>query len=418
MFFFNEVIPDNGNLNSWWIWFLLSFVFTVIIIRFIRAQKRRYVLEILEKNPRAIKNAGDKIKAALNRFENKIIEDYSKQLQKKKKSKKKENILINQTIEKLRNNFLDDLKNSQGKRYPALCDHDKISSLRKKWNTADKVEKDKNNNSNIFKGGNKKGQINSLKKELKDKEQELSEMQEKIAQEEKKLIEKEEIIQEIKSELVKATPYTAPMKQYFDLLKLIYDFSSEQIKRIPSSSIFYTFLETVLYVKGSSKTYNPIFNQIRKDEYLCSVFQKNDPKDLADIDKQTFFDFIIKGRGFSMLNSITKLYAYSKIPGYKLNTADRMREDGLDLKNLDTLFELMNEMLKENFDVAILLPRILEDKYQSELYDKNNFSYLAEHYSFSDVEDDLIYDVERIGFKSTKGIKEQFSRPIVTYKIS
>jgi len=263
---------------------------------------------------------------------------------------------------------------------------------------------------------------NKLEQRIKEKEQSFGEERNKHLQDLKKkedeLAKQRLVFQKMEIRYREVAPYSIAMERYFDLTRDIYDFALNQSKRLPSSSIFYPFFDTILYVKGQAKATNPIFNQATKDDFLCQVLKVDNRQKLADIDAQTFFEYYIKGRGFSMLNAIGKLYAYNKMSTSGIPLKEQMINDGVDLEYLGQVYQEINAVLAQEFGVRIYLPHLLKDKFDPDQYDKNNFSYLAKTYNFSGLEDYIIYDVERVGFKSTNGEQRLILRAMVTYKIS
>lgn len=432
-----KIISKSHIQGALWLWGLFSFILTAILINAFRGSKSRkekYVLKILIRDPSVIEQASLTIKKALEDFEMRAIRIYSNQLAYFNDEKLKSNIekynLVVKTNELLRNNFLNELEKENT---PPHCDKHKIEKLKSKWKGAASEKGEVKPESRLFgrtgkaknRGGNKINSLQAKNQELDEKlktaEEVIKDLRGKVVllrSHEDKIKVQEKMLQDLNVKLIEEVPYPPFMKKYFKLLKEVLFFTLSHSKKVASNSIFYPFLDSILYVNGKNKAYNPIFNQVRKDEYLRSVLGIDNSTKLSSIDRHTFFEYIIKGRGFSLINSISKLFAYCQIPSDKLDVRARMQREGFDLNQLDLLYRTMDDILKTNFEVEIFIPKILKEKYQSNLYDKNNFSYLANHYSFDNIEDGLIYDVERIGFRSILDSNKVQVRPMVTYKIS
>lgn len=387
--------------------FLIPFIITFLIGWVIRYKRAKSKTAASDQNPpESGNNNNDKTTAATNISQHEGV------------------VITNQ----IRSRVLDELLKNQ---HRSAYDSQKLATLREQWvaeigaemkitsstgfnNKDDKMRRQPNPIKGRQRGAQKK---DALINDLQGQNKVLLEQQKQDkATIDEYILKKEILDDELKKQrlkLDKYAPYPAFMEGYYELLSRIYQFSQDHLKKIQGDSIFYNLLDKILYVKTPVKTISPIFGHARKDEYFCDILKLSHTTELQGVDRDTFFNYFIKGRGFHHINLMGRLYAYSKLASDVANTRGRMIREGFDLEELTSLFEYTNNYLKQAYDTEIFLPALLTDHFQEDMYRKNNFSYLADYYSFNSVRAGVIYDVERIGFTKEEHL---IQRAMVTYK--
>ncbi|MCG8327287.1 MAG: hypothetical protein MI974_06350 [Chitinophagales bacterium] len=390
--------------------FLIPFIGTILIAWFIRRQKRKKT-----------KNLGKGLKADKPDDTGHKTTELNAKAEKRTASSKQENGITKQ----VRNQVLNELL--EGKH---LLEYDsrKISVLKEKWIEAERTSSavfgnygkaDKMRRQNQIKGRHKGTQRKDvLINDLQSKNKVLLEQQEQDKATIKGyILEKEKLNEKLRIQslkLDKYAPYPSFIEGYFDVLERIYQFAQQHLLKIQRNSIFYNLLDNILHVKTQGKAISPIFNHARKDEYFCGVLKLTDTVGLQLVNKDTFFNYFIKGRGFHLINIVARLYAYSILSSDLVNTRGRMIREGFDIEKLGTLYMDMNVYLNQTFGVKIYLPTLLADYFQKDKHTKTSFSYLAEYYSFNNVEEGIIYDIERIGFIKSDTMIQQ---AMIKYKL-
>lgn len=437
--------------------FILSFILTCLLTflgsKYIKYKKKKYVSEVLTDRISQKETINNELAEILTNYDESLLQSFSSQLvsfipeasskttenktKKRKESKKNqenksenkdeeettqenkstiENIFIATTLTKIKENFIDELIQDEK---ITNCSQVKIKSLKDKWmKNQSSFSKDNLNRKQLL----NKAKYDAIEKELAEERKAKHIL---IKQNDEKLLEKEietererELAKSLQKEVDKLTPYPSYMKRYFDLTGEIYEFALKYHNQSSKDSMSSPILEAILFVKGGSKTINPMFNQVRKDDYLLEILKLEKVEDLKHITAATFFDFMIKGRGFNILNAICKLYLYSITIDGKLNIKGKLEEEGIELSHLELLYEEIKDLLKSEFQVELLFPNLLIEKYDKNNFDKTHFSYLSKYFSFTEVEYKIIYDMERIGFKAMNNQSEIIQRPLVTYKSS
>ena len=400
-------------------WGVASFLLcSLLAVKFLPIFKQKKKNNLQKKQKATVQNAGKNQKTKKD---------------KTKGNRKNGHEPVTETV--LVDKFLDELLRGKNPKYG---DKKKIEKLKKKWsrntdgpvrkppyvpshkeikNLREQLKKEKVANDENEKKiklyqqeiEEQKELTNSAEADLKAANTELSEINQELDTTNKKL-------DAATKKLGEVIPYAPYMDKYLSIIKCIYRFAVHQKDQMPKDSIFNTFLDNILYVNGKSVAVNPWFDQARKDDYLLKVLRLKNPTELLAVEKQAFFENVIRGRGFSMLNTISKLYVYSEIPEKYMAVRKKMEQEKIDLDRLKTIFEKINDFLVEEFNVLIFPGKLFEKITDEKEYTQNDFSFLCKHFTVAEIEKNVIYDLDFIGFRSTTDENKIIARSRVTYE--
>jgi hypothetical protein len=198
------------------------------------------------------------------------------------------------------------------------------------------------------------------------------------------------------------------IENYLESIKQVYEFAKQVRTRAGDHSLLSKLIDQML-LSEEAKKINPLFDHAKKDEF---IFSKLGVDKYENINKEDFADkIVIKGHGYTLLNSLAVIKAYSDSKIQKV--ANDVNEQIGDKELLEKAYNKYVKMLKDSFGILVdELPVLGETQFDENKFKQSGFSNLVNAYPDinADIEPGIIYDLINIGIK----YKDKQARTYVT----
>jgi len=140
--------------------------------------------------------------------------------------------------------------------------------------------------------------------------------------------------------------------------------------------------------------------------------------ELADLDRDTFFDRVLSTGFGTIVDDVTRLSLYARIRRPGLDVAQKLEGEGIDPHLLDRAFGLIEQRLEVDFGVRLRTVRLFEEQFQDGQHASSEFSVIESILPYvgtvlGKLERDTIYDITSVGYSSAR-VNVQ---PSVSYKM-
>ena len=266
---------------------------------------------------------------------------------------------------------------------------------------------------------NLKNKINNLESNVSIKTRDIETKENKISdliQKQDSLKATNETLQNEINDFKSKNYYPDHIISFMKALEDVYSFAKTTEKKMSKDSMFYTLIDSLLYNPNQHKGSHFIFDYIRKDEFLMEQFALNDKQQIKNIKEEAFFKTMVMSYFNTGLSNLTRLFVYSQTSHANFNVTRKLQNSGINLNELQRVFNQFENMIKEHYQVELVYP-ILLDPFDNSMFDKTSSSILSEEMNSEilELEDMLIYDFSRIGYLTPYGNNV---RAKVVYKIS
>ncbi len=199
-------------------------------------------------------------------------------------------------------------------------------------------------------------------------------------------------------------------------MQKVYQFLQTTEKNCDRGSVFYKIVSSALKGQTQIEGTSPVFDFVKGNDFLVQMMGVKDKTELKNIQKSDFFKKYFMSYFAVGLSNLGQLYAYSKADEVYFDMAGEMEKAGINTTQMKSVFESLQRMIQQTFEVAIIVPKLLSP-FDEHKQDSVYASYLKD--SFMDklhqLPDNTIYDISRVGYSGT--ISGEL-KPKVVYKVS